>query len=86
MKCDRTQTLDESQAAILRQDVKLPRDAASVPDFYQQMCAPTRIFDPVKQRFRWEEGSQPDHYRHAVNYAWLARSIRTRHGSGVVVL
>lgn len=82
---DRTQTLDESHAAILQGVMRLPRDAASVPDFYAQMMAPTRIFDnsnsdSTKHRFVWAEGSQADHYRHAFNYAWLARSIHQRIG------
>jgi hypothetical protein len=86
VKAHRTQTLDDSHAAIMQCRVALPIDAASVTDFFPQMTAPTRIFDEKRQVFRWEEGSQPDHYRHSFNYAWLAKSIRTRHGSGVVSL
>lgn len=86
VKAHRTQTLDDSHAAIVQGGAILPIDAGSIPDFYSQMMAPTRIFDEKRQTFRWVEGSQPDHYRHSFNYAWLAKSIRQRHGSGVVSL
>lgn len=86
VKAHRTQTLDDSHAAIMQCACMLPIDAASIPDFFPQMMAPTRIFDEKRQTFRWEEGSQPDHYRHSFNYAWLAKSIRKRHGSGVVAI
>lgn len=86
VKAHRTQTMDDSHAAIMQCKAMLPADASSVPDFYSQMMAPTRIFDEKRQTFRWEEGSQPDHYRHSFNYAWLAKSIRSRHGAGVVTL
>ena len=84
VKADRTQTLDESHAAILQKRVTLPRDAMGVPDFVPQMCAPTRIFDHDKQAFRWVEGSTPDHYRHAFNYAWIARGIANLYNSPMV--
>jgi hypothetical protein len=86
VKAHRTQTLDDSHAALLSGKATLPQDAATIKNFYPQMMAPTRVFDEKRQTFRWLEGGQPDHYRHAFNYAWLARSIRTRHGAGVVVL
>lgn len=84
IKADRTQTLDESHAALLAGAIALPRDAASVPDFYAQMIAPTRVFDQERQVFRWVEGSQADHYRHALNYAWLARNVHQRTGGQTV--
>jgi hypothetical protein len=50
-----------------------------VPDFFDQMCAPTRIFERKNNndsgRFVWREGTQPDHYRHADNYSYLAMKI-----------
>jgi len=84
IKADRTQTLDESHAAILQKRVMLPRDALGVPDFMPQMCAPTRVFDQDKQVFRWVEGSAPDHYRHAFNYAWICRNAYARTGQPTV--
>ncbi len=80
VSADRTQTLDDSHAAILQGRSPLPRQAASIEDFYAQMCAPVRVFDEARQVFRWEEGSQADHYRHAFNYGWLAKSILERTG------
>lgn len=84
VKADRTQTLDESHAAILQKRISLPRDALSIPDFVAQMCAPTRVFNAEKQVFRWEEGSLADHYRHAFNYAMIARSIVRSYGLPMV--
>lgn len=90
VKVDRTQSLDDSHAAILQRQVSIPREAASIPQFYAQMMAPTRVFQKTSQndpgRFVWVEGSEPDHYRHAFNYAWLARKVAQRGGTGVVVL
>jgi hypothetical protein len=84
---NRTQTMDESHAAIIAGEVSLPRDAMTVPDFVDQMCAPTRIEEKIDSRhggarsvFRWIEGSQADHYRHAFNYYHIGQRFFSRHG------
>jgi hypothetical protein len=74
---DRTQTLDGSHAEILQKKVLFPKNVASLDngDFVSQMCAPTRIYDENRQRFKWIEGTVPDHYRHADNYDFIASKI-----------
>lgn len=79
VKAHRTQSMDDSHASWLRGKSRLFRSAASVPDFYDQMSAPTRIFEKRNEndhgRFVWREGAQADHYRHADNYSYLAMKI-----------
>jgi hypothetical protein len=88
---NRTQTMDDSHAAIIAGEVSLPRDAMTVPDFVDQMCAPTRIEEKIDSRhggtrsvFRWVEGSQADHYRHAFNYYRIGQRFFSRHGQIIV--
>lgn len=89
VKAHRTQSLDDSHASWLRGESRLFRSAASVPDFYNQMCAPTRIFERKNEsdhgRFVWREGAQADHYRHADNYSYLAMQIDRSVGSPMMV-
>ena len=87
VKVDRTQSMDKSHRMIISQKVTLPRDAAGIPGFFDQMCAPTRVpvqtkskFGGVKHTFAWVEGSQPDHWRHAYSYANLLSDIRNDGG------
>lgn len=85
---DRTQSMDDSHALLTSGTIRLPRDARSVKDFYAQMCAPVRkllktgILD--QGRYVWDEGNEPDHYRHAFNYACIARAVNRRQ-HGVVI-
>lgn len=78
---DRTQSLDSSHSAILMQENILPANAASLEGYYDQMCAPTRIYDETAERFIWTKhdprtGSTiPDHHRHADNYDHIAARI-----------
>ncbi len=90
LSVDRTQSMDDSHATLLRQQIRLPRDAASIPGLFDQMMAPTRIFRKRSSidagRFVWDEGGNPDHYRHAFNYACLARQVQgVTRGAGIVV-
>lgn len=88
VKAHRTQSLDDSHGSWLRGESRLFRSAASVPDFYDQMCAPTRVFERRGEtdsgRFVWREGDQADHYRHADNYSYLAMQIRNAVGVPVL--
>lgn len=79
VEADRTVTMDQSHSDLLRQIVTLPRDARGQPDLFDQLTAPVRIFDEKAQRFVWKS-SKPDHYRHALNLATIARDIRRRVG------
>jgi len=82
------QSMDESHAALLAGEVALPRDAMGIPGFVDQMCAPTRV--EIKRRtahsgivvtHEWQEGDEPDHWRHAFNYAILLKLLKKRFGS-----
>jgi len=78
IEADRTQTLDGSHAEILQKKIGLPTNYRSLDngDFLNQMCAPTRVWDEDRQRYKWVEPSGiPDHYRHAHNYAYIANQM-----------
>jgi hypothetical protein len=82
VKADRTQTMDESHAAILAGDLSLPRDAMSISGFVDQLCTPTRVLVERKLQsgliskiFVWVDSDKPDHWRHALNYWWLLRKV-----------
>lgn len=88
VSCDRTQSIDEAHADVLRKQIELPRDAGSIDGgaFYAQMCAPTRVFDEDKKRFVWKEGSKADHYRMADVYEKVAATIKDKMGVHVWAL
>ncbi len=71
----RTPALDAVKEAIITQQVFYPRNAASIPDFYDQMTASTRVYDEDRDRYHWDEGNAADHYFHAECYAILAKRI-----------
>jgi hypothetical protein len=82
VKADRTQTMDESHAAILGRDLSLPCDAMSITGFVDQLCTPTRVLVErrlqsglVNKSFVWVDSDKPDHWRHALNYWWLLRKV-----------
>ena len=74
---DRTQSLDNSHSDILLKKVIYPSNARKIDEgnFYKQMCAPKRIFKEDKNRYIWDEGGKPDHYRHAENYEKIAQDL-----------
>lgn len=79
---DRTQSMDDSHSDILLQNVILPEDARTIDGggFYEQMCAPKRVFDQQGNRFVWREGSKADHFRLADNYEKLASVLSVQMG------
>lgn len=78
VSCDRTTVFDDSHADVLLKNVMFPINAKSIDEgkFYQQMCAPTRLFDEEANRFVWREGNTPDHYRLADVYEKIAATIK----------
>lgn len=74
---DRTASMDESHADVLLEKVLFPKNAKTIDSgaFYEQMKAPTRVFDEEKNRYIWNEGTRADHYRHADNYEKIAMRI-----------
>ena len=72
---ERTQALDNVKEAILLKNIILPRNARTIPSYYPQMIASTRVWDEKRQRYFWTEGSKDDHYMHAEAYMILARKL-----------
>jgi len=78
---DRTMSLDEVRGMFASKSFSLPKDAGGIPEFYPQMTAAQRVFDPKMGKigaYVWREGSKPDHYHHTVNYLVLAAKIVVR--------
>lgn len=79
VKIDRTTTLDSVKEGLVSGRFKLPVNAKSIPEFYAQMTAATRIFDPEAHKgqgsYKWTEGSKADHYHHAFNYLGVAKRL-----------
>jgi hypothetical protein len=76
----RTTTLDELMEMIISKNIILPVNAESIPKFYSQMQASTRIFEELRNTKKVEgayvwKHSQPDHYHHAMNYLLIARKL-----------
>jgi hypothetical protein len=72
---NRTEMLDDVKEAVIMQKFLLPQNAASIPDFYDQVCAPTRIFDEDKKIYKWEEGNAADHYCFSLAFLLLAKKV-----------
>jgi hypothetical protein len=78
---DRTQVMDATFEEITVARRSLPIDAFNMIGFVQQMCAPVRVLDSEKGRIRWEEGSNPDHFRLADVYDRVAFDLLQVQGS-----
>lgn len=77
---DRTRSLDRSLAEFAKKMVILPENFRYIDggEFVNQMEAPVRLLEEAKEgkvRYVWEEGDQPDHYRHADNYSVIALAL-----------
>ncbi len=72
---DRTAALDSVKEAVVLKNIILPKNAKSIPDYYDHMCASTRTYDEKKSRYIWTEGTQDDHFFHAEAYEILARKL-----------
>ena len=76
---DRTATLDNVKAAVVTRGLSLPANAPSIPGFYDQMCASTRVYDPDANGgeggYFWVEGSKADHYFLATGYMLIAARL-----------
>lgn len=79
---DRTASLDEVKSIISLKNMIFPIDAATVPDFYNQVTVSVRVFDPKMGKFGafvWREGNRDDHFFHSLNYLVLAAKIAKRY-------
>ena len=77
---DRTQLLDCTFDEIRSGSHTLPVDYSTISGLSDQMKAPVRKLNVDSQRFVWEEGNDPDHYRFADAYARVAQEIYDRTG------
>ena len=77
---DRTQLLDTTMDDLANGRCLLPGDVDTVLGFSAQMRAPKRKLDEKTQRAVWDEGTDPDHYRHADAYERIAVEIHDRSG------
>lgn len=75
INCNRTMLLDAVKEYILREQVELPMNSASIDGFYEQMTSSTRVFDEAKQRYDWLHGSAADHYLFSFAYMLLANRM-----------
>lgn len=76
VQVDRTQTLDDLIGSYLSKSSVLPQNASTIPDYYPQMLASTRVIEErgSKQVAVWiHQGA--DHYFHAENYDLIAHAI-----------
>lgn len=76
----RTELLDSVKEKILSGKLILPRNVASLPEYYAHMEASVRVFDEKRNTYNWVEGDAPDHLLFAEAYAHLARRILTSGG------
>lgn len=81
VQVDRTQLLDTTLDELAGGWSTLPSDVDTVLDFRRQMRSPKRRLNGTGTRYVWEEGSEPDHYRHADAYDRVALEIHDRSGS-----
>ena len=79
---DRTASIDQAKEAVESKFLMLPRDADNIPDLYAQVSASVRVFDEKANQergaWKWQEGSKPDHYLHALNYLVIARGLASQ--------
>jgi hypothetical protein len=75
INANRTTTLDGIKEAFITKQILLPKNAASIENFYSHMMASVRIYDKERDRYDWVHGNVPDHYSHAMNYMLLARRL-----------
>lgn len=77
----RTGLLDDLKETVMTESILLPAEAKSIEDFYDQVSAPTRLYNEDKLQYEWDEGSAADHYCFAMAFMVLAKKILTMVGA-----
>lgn len=77
VKVNRTEICDSTHRIVTEQNIKLPRRCPEVDEFAKQLCNIAKVLMTNKRTntpiFRYRPiGSGGDHYRHALNYFYLA--------------
>jgi len=75
VSCGRTEILDAVKEKIMCKNLILPKNVASLPEYYDHVQSSVRVFDDKRQTYTWVEGSAADHLLFAEAYAHLARRI-----------
>ena len=80
VKIERTQAFDRSHAELVLERNNLPSNADKLPHFYAEMRSAVRVEEdtPKGKRFRWRKGTDPDDYRHADLYDFVAAELLDR--------
>ena len=80
----RTETMDDSHDALKEGSVALPADCEDVREFAEHChnVASTWEEDDEGNRTKVWKRLGADHYRHAFNYAWMARNRLMGSGFG----
>lgn len=71
---DRTFSLDAVKESIVTEEIKLPKNAKTIKNFYDQMVSSTRVYDDNKKIYEWVH-NKPDHFFHAMCYMLLAKKL-----------
>ena len=71
---NRTAALDNVKESVVLQEILLPKNAASIPEFYEHMTASTRMQRKEKNEYEWVE-TGPDHLFHASAYELIAKNM-----------
>jgi hypothetical protein len=77
----RTEILDSVKEKILSGKLVLPRNVASLPEYYAHMEASVRVYDEKRNTYDWVEGDAPDHLLFAEAYLQMARRLLASGGS-----
>ena len=71
---DRTSSLDAIKEMLILRTINLPKNVASIPEYYDHMQSLTRVYNEASGEYRWV-GDNPDHFFHAENYALIAQRL-----------
>ena len=71
---DRTSSLDAIKEMLILHTINLPKNVASIPEYYSHMQSLTRVYNEASGKYRWI-GDNPDHFFHAENYALIAQRL-----------
>jgi len=79
VKVNRTEILDSTHRLITENQILLPRRSPEMDEFAKQLCGTAKVLETNKKTgtsvYRYRPvGSAGDHYRHSLNYFYLAAS------------
>jgi hypothetical protein len=75
INANRTRMLDDVRELFLNGTIINPRNAASIPDYYNQLTNPARVFNEVQEKYEWVNFNRQDHYFFSEAYCNLAYKL-----------